>query len=630
MSARWPYSMVLAPWLVVTAVAAVVVVAGFRIDNSVSVWFAADDPALALSRTVVEVAGGGEWLLVMIRQDGSPADRQADRGALVASLGNLPEVHAVVTADRADGPVRALLRPQEDAHHEALLVQITNDLDRQDEYRERLLAEVRAVVRAHPTVTSLHMAGTPVINGELNRAARRDMMVFVPAIVVLLVVFSLVIFRTWRDTLVLLSVSLGSVIVTMGTLVVTGHALNMVTIMLPTVVIALAVADAVHLIHAFHHARRREPSGAAARQAVRAVAWPCAGTSATTIAGFLAFAGSSVAPIFQLAVFASLGIALAWILTMTVAPALLVTLWHGRQRAIAPSHSKHDVGTRAPWWQRLGQYPRAVAATLLLASGSLLGLGLLKADTDYVAFFRSGTRVPTDYRALAEAGYPQDALTVVVRATSGQGALSPRHAEMVGSLADRLRAVPGVRGVLAPADLPAGPTGGAGLFAMIALTDYTSSRGLFALVRAVETEVARTLPEDLTVTATGTALLWARMDAGVIQTQRESLIIVSVACCLILWGLFRSLRLALLGLAVSVLPVAVVLGIMGWWGVTVNMATVLIAGIAVGLAVDDSIHVVHAWRLARLGGDDASVACESALQAVGPRLVTTSVVVLGA
>jgi len=444
---------------------------------------------------------------------------------------------------------------------------------------------------------------------------------------VLLVVFSLLVFRNVRDTVVLLSVSLGSVVVTMGALVATGHALNMVTIMLPTVVIALAVADAVHLIHAFHHARRVQPSGAAAREAIRAVAWPCAGTSATTIAGFLAFAGSSVAPIFELAVFASLGIALAWLLTMTVAPALLIMLWHGRE----PRHEasrEAPVVAAMPWWQRLRHHPRAVAAALVVASAALLGLARLQADTDYVAFFRAGTRVPTDYRALADAGYPQDALTLVMRAAGGTA--DEQFGTAVAAFADSVRVFPGVRGVMTPADIPRGPAAAAGPTFMTLLTDYGSSRDLRSLVRSLEGTAARILPDDVTVTATGTGLLWARMDAGVIETQRDSLIIVSIACCLILWGLFRSLRLALIGLAVSVLPVAVVLGVMGWWGISLNLATVLIAGIAVGLAVDDSIHLVHAWRLTRLSGDDAAAACDNAMRVVGPQLVMTSVVVLGA
>jgi len=57
--------------------------------------------------------------------------------------------------------------------------------------------------------------------------------------------------------------------------------------------------------------------------------------------------------------------------------------------------------------------------------------------------------------------------------------------------------------------------------------------------------------------------------------------------------LFRSVRLAFIAIIANLLPAAMVLGFMGWLGVPLNMMTITIASIAIGIGVDDTIHYVH-------------------------------------
>ncbi|UCD23062.1 MAG: MMPL family transporter, partial [Gemmatimonadota bacterium] len=489
----------------------------------------------------------------------------------------------------------------------------------------------------------VRIAGTAVINGELNRAARRDMFMFFPAVAAFLALLGWVIFRNVRDVCVLLCVSLGTVIVTEGLLVASGYHLNMVTIMLPTVLIALSVADAVHLIHAFHASRQHVgESVRAARYAVKLIAWPCAGTTLTTIAGFLAFSGSSVLPVFQLAVFASFGIALAWALTMTVAPILLIVLWQCQKRVDPPVAL---LGRRLlrKWSRFVTRHPRRIVVAFALASVALLGLPSLQADTDYVKFFRAGTRVPLDYERLQQMGFPQNPLGLVFSLPADLGPLDERHWPPLQSFTRRLESLPGVHSVLSPfvmsgsfevADDHIETLGGmlsrqTNEIQLTVMMDYPSSQRLFTLLPQIRELAQQVLPAEMKLTPTGTSYLWARMDDGVIETQKESLAIVCIACFVILVFLFRSVGLGVLGLALSIYPVAMVLGLMGLLHIPVNLATVLIAGIAVGLAVDDTIHFMHAFQESRRQGNERRSASEHAIVGVGLRMVVTSLILVG-
>ncbi len=637
---------VLVAWLTLTVAAAVVAILQFRIDNSVGVWFATDDPALADYRRFLDDFGQREWTVVALRRKPAPdALIRADRDAMVSRLERMEHVHRVLSV--SDFPqtselARRFLKPDLHIPYEALLLWVTNDIDTADGYRENLVAGIRSVAVDYPTVAQVHVAGTAVINGELNRAARRDMLLFFPAVSLFVFLLGIVLFRNLRDTAVLISVSLGTVIVTQGLLIGVGYPLNMITIMLPTVLIALSVADAIHLIHAFHraHASAGE-SRAAAGQAVRAIAWPCAGTTLTTMAGFLAFAGSSVLPVFQLAVFASFGIALAWVLTMTGAPLLMSVLWENARRPEPPA-ARLGSALLDRWAGWLRRRPGWIAASFALGGFSLVGLTALEADTDYVRFFRSDTRVPRDYRALEEAGLPQNPLNLVIQLPPGEQL--PTYREPLQEFARRLETLAGVRAVLSPFLLSASPEalgdraanlGGmvsrqADQVQLIVMMDYPSSQRLFALLSRIRGLAREVLPHGLQLVPTGTSLLWANMDDGVIRTQKESLFIVCVVCFVILLVLFRSIGLSVLGLALSLYPVAMVLGLMGLLGIPVNMATVLIAGIAVGLAVDDTIHFVIAYQESRRRNEDRPTASREAMVGVGLRMVMTSVILVGA
>lgn len=617
----------------------------FRIDNSVSVWFAGDDPALAEYRRIQSDFGAREWTLVAVEW-ASPdeAIRAPERERFVARIRRQPEVHIVVSAAQFPPDariVREFLRPDPQSPMEGILVQVTNDLDRQDGYREALVDGLRGAATELPGIRRVRIAGIAAINGELNRSARRDMTVFFPAVALLLTVLGWLLFRNVRDTAVLLAVALTTVVATMGLLVASGYPLNMVTIMLPTVLIALSVADVVHLVHVFHATRRAgiAPDRAAGVAAWK-VAWPCLGTTLTTAAGFLAFAGSSVLPIYQLAIFGATGVALAWVLTMTLAPALLVGLWEGRHRAEG-SIELAGAGALTRLWDRVGRHPARTAALFLASGMTLLGLVRLQADTDYARFFRSGSRVPEDYRALQDAGFPQNPLTLVLELPDSHRAMA-RAAPDLLEFTRALEQLDGVHAVLSPLTLAGSP--GSELRSLLelgmlskqedriqlsAMMDYPSSRRLRASLTKIRRLERELLAPELSVTPTGTSLLWANMDEGVIRTQRQSLVIVTVVCFVILAILFRSLFLAFVGLLLSAYPVAIILGVMGLAGITLNMATVLIAGIAVGIAVDDTIHFMHAWQARRARGTDRWMACREATAEVGVRMVTTSVILIG-
>jgi predicted RND superfamily exporter protein len=177
----------------------------------------------------------------------------------------------------------------------------------------------------------------------------------------------------------------------------------------------------------------------------------------------------------------------------------------------------------------------------------------------------------------------------------------------------------------------------------LANDDYTTAR---VLVRLRETAPTldrnvildglrahfRSQPElaDLEIRETGVFLLYANMLNSLMETQQRTFLYVVLAIYLMLILLFRSPLLALLVLITQVLPALVMLGVMGWLGIPLDLITVMIASIAMGVGIDAAIQYTFRYRT-ELGVDgDRRAAVHRAHATVGRAIwIATSVIIAG-
>ena len=136
---------------------------------------------------------------------------------------------------------------------------------------------------------------------------------------------------------------------------------------------------------------------------------------------------------------------------------------------------------------------------------------------------------------------------------------------------------------------------------------------------------------DVEAAITGSAALLIQGQVLLLETQVSSFGLALLVVTAVILMAFRSLRLALLSLLPNLLPVLFTLGLMGLAGIPLNTATVTVAGIALGLIVDDTIHFLHHWRTKRQAGEDAGTAAADTLFHVGrPAFITTTGLTLAA
>ena len=160
------------------------------------------------------------------------------------------------------------------------------------------------------------------------------------------------------------------------------------------------------------------------------------------------------------------------------------------------------------------------------------------------------------------------------------------------------------------------------------LIDFMESKDLHQFRSAVEEIISQEGFADANIIFTGNPVLLSNMDIFVAETQLYSMITVLVFLLIALPLIFKSFYLGLFGVLFNLFPLAFTYGLMGWFDININLATVVLGGVALSLVVDDTIHMLvrfqqylklsYAW-------DDA---VDQAVRTIGHSITLTSVILI--
>jgi predicted RND superfamily exporter protein len=446
--------------------------------------------------------------------------------------------------------------------------------------------------------------------------------------------------------------------VALGTMGATGTPLSLSTVTLPSILLALGCAYVMHVLTAAR--TLREP--AAITAAIARVTRPIAISGLTTVIGFLAMSTVRIGAIRELATIGAIGVLSVLAAALTFAPAVL---------SLRPLG---DRGGRLDWWirgvltRRLVSFaverPRTILASWLVL-GAVFGVGAanLKVETDIILWFPSGTPIRDSYEAIRARLSGITPMNVMIESEQGRAVTEPDVLAAVDALARHLEGLPEVGRALSVADplgqIHAGFIGEADaelpdnrplieqylvlLGSVPQLRDLISDdrMGANVLLRvdvngsrqllAVGDEVARWWrehgPADFSVQTTGIMYEFGRAEEEIAQGQLRGLGLAFAAIGVIFLALFRRPGPALAPFLPNALPLLMTYGFMGLVGIPLDAATVCIGSVALGIAVDDTVHVALGYRAARESGVHPQAALHLALHRVLPALMLTTIAI---
>lgn len=519
---------------------------------------------------------------------------------------------------------------------------------------ETIIGEMERLAAKYSGVVS----GVPVFRFRTDERTRRELALFVPATLGILSLLVLLQFGSLRAVVIALSSGVLGVLIVFGAMAVAEVPLTISTVILPSVLLALGAAYSMHLLAA----GAGKAGASELKPAMGQVALPVALSGLTTCVGFLAVSFVRIDAISQLGGFGALGVLAVLAATLTLGPALLAMLpLPARRMRLRKALSGALGGVLVRAVERRG----GLIVVAWLASGAVLAVGLarLNVETDVIQWFPDDDPVRISYNVIRDDLSGISPMNVVIEAPADRTVTAPESVRAVRNLAAHLEELSTVGRVLSfldpldeldevirgdgdgrsledealveqyllllegkpfLGDLLARDRSAANL---VIRADDNGSRDLLDIAGDAETWWEQHGPKGYSAQVTGIMYEFARSEDEIAYGQIRGLAFALGTIAIVLLGAFRSFGVAGAALVPNALPIAAAYGAMGVLGIPLDAGTVALGNLALGIAVDDTVHVAEGFQRRVDQGFAPLVALKETFVEVLPAICFTSVAV---
>jgi len=532
--------------------------------------------------------------------------------------------------------------------------------DQTDRANHEMILNIRKTLEAHQALGRLMLGGVTMIADDMITFIKSDLVNFGAGVLVFLIVMLAVIFRSIRWVFLPLASCVYAGITMIGLLGVAGWQVTVISSNFISLMLILTMSMTVHLIVRYrqfasdhHDWSHRECLSATMAKMV----WPCLYTALTTILAFGSLVLSSIKPVIDFGWMMSLGLVVTFLTSFLFFPAIASVLGTPRRPGPQAAPGTRMTGWLSRISAERGAW--VISISLVAAALGGVGISRLEVENSFINYFGKDTEIyqglelidrklggttpldvlikfesQNDLSDTAEASGDSELDLLLGTVSEGDPVdywFTPEKIKTVSDAHDFLASRYGVGQVLSLASLiRVGESVTRESFdsfqlavlykrmpedlKQALLTPYVSidtnevrltarvKDSLPDLRRAdLLREISAGLEQELglspeRVQISGLVVLYNNMLQSLFESQILSLGVVMLGIAAMLLVLFRSLKLAIIGIVPNLLAAAVILGVMGWAQIPLDMMTITIASITLGIAVDNSIHYLYRFR----------------------------------
>lgn len=540
-------------------------------------------------------------------------------------------------------------------------------------YVAQLRANMEGILdKILPDDSQYLMVGLPVVSEAIQKYNVQTMMIFVSIAGLIGLVVSCYIFKGIRVSLIFLTVSTFAFTWLLGLMSIAGIAFNSITGLSFGLVMILTVASSIHIATHFYEASSHITDRVeAAKHAIGLVGRPCLMCAITTAVGFASLTLGTCPAARDLGKVMTSGVLISFMLVIVFAPAILIVSKPIKPRTLA--RMSRDVVSVA--FERLegfvfSHHRFCLVAGILITVLMLAGTYRIRTDTHLFHLLTDSTKEIQDFRKVEERLSPFQNLELILEGDTGVFKKSDTW-NMVVDLERRLNDMPEIEATDSIVGLfshlgrlLSGTDGGEqgvlarpGMVKELMTVASFSEEGRTAVRRYLDdtssvlrlslrirnfspTPLGETIDKVLatsnsvakgiaTASVTGFLEVYATHAASLLRSQGLSLIAALSVITILMMIQFRSVILGLLSLIPNLVPLAVIFGCMGWFGISLDPGTIIVATISIGLSVDDTIHyLTQLKRELKAAGDGADIeeCLRLAYQKTGRALISTSAI----
>ena len=516
----------------------------------------------------------------------------------------------------------------------------------------RIVENVRKIMDQYRDNIDLYLGGMPMNVADTIAFIKHDLIVFGIGVIFFLIITLFVIFRKPHWVIISISCCLASVLTMIGYLGMVDWRVTIISSIFISLILILTMALTIHLTERYLELAAQSPDAnprTIVLETVRSIMLPCLYTALTTIIAFISFFVSDIRPVMDFGVMITIGIIVSFVLTFTLFPATVVLL--GKE----PSGVKNSSPPFTLAFARLTEVHgrKILVLAVFLAVFSGLGITKLKVENKFIDYFRKKTEIYQGMHLIDQKlggttpldliidfsvetdppnGFYEDDDLFIEDEDVTYWFANSVIMEEIEKIHDYLDVLPETGEVLsfatpekiarqlnnnvsldgfelsillkkAPSDIKEL------LIDPFISNDVTQARFSMRIIesdmklkRELLLEKIRTFLKsemgfiDDQIHFTNMYMLYNNMLQSLFRSQILTIGMVLLGIFLMFTIIFQSLNLAIIAIIPNLLPAIVVLGTMGWFGIPLDMMTITIASITIGIAVDDTIHYIYRFQ----------------------------------
>lgn len=551
-----------------------------------------------------------------------------------------------------------------DANTTVVMGRIKPGLDVPPDSRVITTAVRQLAAEAKRTDHELYVSGGPAVNFAFEEVTQADLQRLIPMALGLAAFFLIVLLRNVAGVLLPFVVVIGGVVSAFGFAGWAGLVQNAVSTAVPSILIAVGIADSVHiLVTFFEQLRRGRPRKQAAHYALTKNLLATFLTSLTTAIGFFSFVSANLKPVGVLGMMAGTGSLVAWVVAQLLVGGLLFVL-PITARPLPPERFQNTTRRANRLVDSIARHRRGVIVGTILLSGAALWIALgLEVNSDPVKYFRqhSPVRVANEFmeRTMGNARSFELVITTpvedgikdpvflekvshlqewiekqahITRAVSIIDVLKSTHKSLNGDKPGQYRLAADRETIaqellLYTMGLPQGMDVNDRIsvkndaLRMTVLNTILTSREAVAIIEKI---VAYGKSLGLDIEGTGKYYLYQQTNEYVVQAFLTSLWSATLLIGLIMMAFLRSWKLGLISMFPNIVPLFAGGALLRLLGQPLDLGTVLVASVCLGISIDDTSHVLANFAYLRRQGLPPNEAMREVMARTGPALLSTN------
>ena len=550
----------------------------------------------------------------------------------------------------------------------AWLIPLGND----DSARVKVIKELKNIVKEEGSGRKFYFYGMPVYLTAIFGASVIDQITLTPIVIILIGLMLFYFFRNLRLVIIPFIVIYICAVWAQGLMIFAGHSLNFVTMLLPTVLLIVCIAVSIHIIAQYKEVKRNFSNKIdALKDVITRIGIPILLTSLTTAFGFFSLVGNSILPVRNFGFFTGLGVVFSFITSITILPIIMSFLKIQDDKPIVEKNDNKMeallIGVSEFIYRRKGSI---LIISAIITIISAIGIFRLQVKQDTVSVLKNQELHDASKFIDMEMGGSVE-IDMMIDSHNKTSILEPKKLKVIERIQERMMSelfqgdTPLIRNSLSIVDflkemnqamnngnpdyyrIPTNKEEAEDYIELVDIDqtdirsvltqDYSKTRLRAFTLSADDSSITRKLinqakqiisdeagDTDINVVFSGRPVIWSNMMDYLITGMSKSFFYAFIVITIMMILVFSSIKIGILSMIINIIPVIVAFGIMGWLDIPINLITVMVPSIAIGIAVDDTIHLF--WRMVKevkVDGDYKEAMLRS-LTSVGKPIITTS------